>query len=267
MVNFINNIKNRECKYCHQKFNMKGLQFSNHVKYCKLKLNNQEREIYCQTLSKAIKSSYDKKFGKIKSFFVNCSRCNSLIEIKEREKQFPKKEKYYCNRTCANTRKHTEKTKQRIKNSICKNGLTLSENTTLLWKNPEYSKSILNHNICFSSKGERELRDWFIKTFPNEEWTYGGHLVYNNLGISRDLYSKKLKICIEYDGEWHFKNLVNNQLKSKQDKDQALECWCIDNEWKLIRIKDEIYQSNPSLWKEKIRNEILTGKNKIVKFY
>ena len=170
--------------------------------------------------------------------------------------------------SCRNTRphSHTEETKNKIRNLVCKNGKTLSENTKDLWKDPIYSKKVMAHNPCFTSKGERELRNWFINTFLEEEWTYGGCLRYNDLGITRDLYSSKLKVNIEYDGEWHFKDLVG-QLESKQLKDQALESWCIENCWRLIRIKDEIYQSDPEGWKNTIRNEVLNGTEQIVKFY
>jgi hypothetical protein len=222
-----------------------------------------ERE---QSIKRA-KISNDKVHGIKQYCIVQCFKCKHYFVIEIREKTFVEKQKFFCSMTCSHTRNHSEETKQKIKYSMCKNGMTLSEYTTQLWKNEEYSKRVLIRNPRFTSKGERELRDWFIATFFNEAWTFGGSLSYRNVtGISRDLYSSKLKICIEYDGVWHFVE-INGQLQSKQLKDQALESWCIENGWRLIRIKDELFQSNPSYWKNKIREEVLKGTDQIVKYY
>lgn len=53
-------------------------------------------------------------------FDVNCFICNSIFEIKEYNVNEPKKEKYYCSRSCANTRIHDQKTKNKISKSIKK---------------------------------------------------------------------------------------------------------------------------------------------------
>ena len=64
------------------------------------------------------------KYGRNKEYNVKCSHCNKEIIVVERDKQFPKKEKYFCNRKCANSRKHSNQTKQKISNSLLKTNNT-----------------------------------------------------------------------------------------------------------------------------------------------
>ena len=45
------------------------------------------------------------KHGEIKDFNVNCKRCEKVLTVKEHEKLHPVKDKYYCSRSCANSRK------------------------------------------------------------------------------------------------------------------------------------------------------------------
>lgn len=97
------------------------------------------------------------------------------------------------------------------------------------------------NNKNFTSRGEIKIREYFKNNFKEDEWTFGGCLkIDENLYISRDLYSKKLKINFEYDGIFHFKNIYG-QLENKQLKDNKLEEWSIKNEWRLIRISDDIF--------------------------
>ena len=77
----------------------------------------------------------------------------------------------------------------------------------------------MNNNRHFTSKNEVLIRDYFINNFPEDEWTFGGSIRMNEHQMSRDLYSNKLKICFEYDGIWHFKD-IHGQLEQKQLKDK-----------------------------------------------
>ena len=67
-----------------------------------------------------IQKGHIKRFGNFKKFIVICKICKREFEVNEREKLHPQKEKYYCSIKCANTRKHSEKTKQKIRNSTIK---------------------------------------------------------------------------------------------------------------------------------------------------
>ena len=48
------------------------------------------------------------------SFKVECFKCKKEFEIKEFNVDIPKKDKYYCSRSCANSRIFTDETKQKI---------------------------------------------------------------------------------------------------------------------------------------------------------
>lgn len=113
----------------------------------------------------------------------------------------------------------------------------------LKWKDdPIYAHKCTSriHKTRFNSKGEIEMRNYFLEMYPGDEWTHGGGLrIIDNIFASRDLYSNKLKISVEYDGIWHFKDICG-QLARKQEKDKQLEEWSISNCWRLVRIKDEI---------------------------
>lgn len=77
----------------------------------------------------------------------------------------------------------------------------------------------------------------------SDGWTFGGCLRHKGEGLARDLYSKSLKVCIEYDGIWHFKDIYG-QLNKKKYKDLLLEEWCSINNWRLLRIDEEIYNKD-----------------------
>lgn len=57
--------------------------------------------------------------------------------------------------------------------------------------------------------------------------------------LNPDLWSKKLKVVIDYDGIWHFEN-IHNQLEEKQRKDRILKKFCEENNYRLIRIDEDL---------------------------
>jgi very-short-patch-repair endonuclease len=73
-------------------------------------------------------------------------------------------------------------------------------------------------------------------------------------------------VIFEYDGIWHFKD-IHGQLDSKIKKDQTLEKWVIENDWRLIRIKDEIYNTNKTYYLDLIENYVYKSKEQIIKIY
>lgn len=251
--------KDRECKHCGKIFkNIEGRVFSNHVRWCNDNPKNPRNEKYRKTLSEKAYKREEKKNGKIKSFEVCCNNCGKKFQVKERERKFPSKEKYFCCTGCAHTRDHSDETRQKIRNSIKDK-----------WKDPEYRNKMMKNGYFlkgkrFTSKGEEEIRRYFIEKYPEDEWTSGGLLNHNGVNISRDLYSKKLKVCFEYDGIWHFKD-IHDQLEDKQKKDNELENWCKENGYRLIRIDEDIYKKNKRKYLQVIKDEIYNGVDDIVK--
>ena len=102
-------IKEYKCKYCGEIFIGTRGGFSNHLHYCKMNPN---------TYSKPkIKS---KKIEKQTYKFI-CKNCGKEYELELTEKEYLSGKhsfKDFCSKSCANTRHHTNETKQKIGNSV-----------------------------------------------------------------------------------------------------------------------------------------------------
>jgi endogenous inhibitor of DNA gyrase (YacG/DUF329 family) len=119
---------------------MPGRVFSNHVRWCEFNPTRNQT----QRLAEATRDWFDREKGPVKSFKVNCYKCGKEFEIQEREKNFPTKEAYYCSRACANTRRHSEATKQKINEAFDRNGL----------RKQRIEKTCLYCGILFKDKKE-----------------------------------------------------------------------------------------------------------------
>ena len=246
--------KSKICKYCTKEFNyISGRIFSNHVRWCDKNDTNGDKGV--SNLSNAKIKRDENNLGKLIEFNVTCHKCKNIFKVTERELQFPLKENYFCNRSCANYRIHSDETKNKISKSV-------SISIKKLWVGGHYDH--LLQTKIFSSKNERLIQQYFRSKFIDDEWTFGGHIRYNSLGITRDLYSKKLKICFEYDGIWHFKD-IKGQLKNKQLKDKALEEWCVENDYRLIRISETYFQENKDTIFEELEYLFYKEKTPIIK--
>lgn len=135
----------------------------------------------------------------------------------------------FCCRSCANARKLSEKSKKQISEKVKNNPKCI-----------ECLKRGYNNSPVVMSKGEINLRKRLKQNFPEANFTNGVIKKYKGISLSPDIWSKKLKIIIEYDGIWHFKD-IHGQLKDKQYKDRLLVQFALENDYRLIRI-DENYK-------------------------
>ena len=214
-------------------------------------------EFYCSILCGAKNSN---KRNRYSSIIKKCLFCKkdfiSSTKIKSRK---------CCSRICSAKYSSSFNNYSLIKSKEYKK--IASERSKKLWLNKDYAdKVIKNSKKRFTSKGEEEIRDYIINKYKSDGWTFGIKKINGELSLIRDLYSDKLKVCFEYDGIWHFKD-IHGQLKEKQEKDILLENWCKNNRYRLIRIKEDVYKQNKSEWLSKIENEIYNGKDQLVKFY
>lgn len=99
----------RHCKHCALELDGSVSEFANHVRWCdknpkvvQYKLENADR---AATLG-------DQRFGKYTRYTVSCATCSNEFEVNERSLLFPAKEKYFCNRKCANSTGGTAKSKK-----------------------------------------------------------------------------------------------------------------------------------------------------------
>lgn len=87
--------------------------------------------------------------------------------------------------------------------------------------------------------------------FPDDCWKQGfidGTRKHDGFILSPDCHSDKLKVVIEYDGIWHFKD-IHNQLERKQNVDRALLKYCKENGYRLIRIDEGLKITNEMIEK------------------
>lgn len=129
--------QDKVCKHCSQVFkNIEGRTFSNHVRWCDHNQDNGDKG--SKNLSQAKKKMDIKRLGEIKKYTVTCHKCPRKFIIEEREKKFPSKEKFFCSRSCANTREFTEETKRKIS----KSGSIAAKR---MWQDEEYVKKTVSN--------------------------------------------------------------------------------------------------------------------------
>lgn len=105
---------------------------ANHVRWY-----HKDNSEYLKNAKEIGKKIAKERFGKIITENSNCSCCDKLIEIEYREGK--KKDKYFCSRSCANTRENrSEETKAKI-------AKTISDKTEKL------KKECLHCNALFTS--------------------------------------------------------------------------------------------------------------------
>lgn len=133
------------CKFCGEEFDKCQI-LANHVRWKHIKPPK-------DNLIKARKKRVLEEQGTDIDYDVICHNCNIEFIVTEPSKKFPKKNKYFCSRSCANTREHSEETKNKIRQSI----------NNKLETEPEYKEKCISNlrsvkNLRNSSKGEREIR-------------------------------------------------------------------------------------------------------------
>lgn len=217
----------KKCEICKNEFDSHSL-YANHIRWA-----HKNNDGYLVKASKKAILSNERRYGKWILAVLECQKCGNLTEKKYREGHEP--ENIFCSRSCANSRKYSETTRAKVSDKIIKK-----------WKEGTYDVSQINNlsrNKRFSSKGERELLSILKERMPEYKWTSGGGIKVEGYLISRDMYSDVNKICIEYDGIWHFKDICG-QLEKKKFKDRLLNDWCLQNGYRILRISDDFYKNN-----------------------
>lgn len=163
------------------------------------------------------------------SCFRFCKTCNKQLFLKKK----------FCNNSCSASFTNSVRI-------VDRSYITDSWKENIRFKNKQNwkdGKVTYSQKRLFSSKNEREIVMYFKRNFPNDEWKSGGRLKLNDTeSLSRDMWSDKLKICFEYDGVWHFKDIYG-QLSKKQNKDRLFEQWCAVNNYRLVRIDENLYKN------------------------
>lgn len=217
----------KKCDICQKDFSSHSL-YANHIRW----VHRNNDQYLAKSSERAILSN-EKRFGRWMLSVFECQKCGNPVEKKYREGKDPKN--IFCSISCANSRKYSESTRSKVSKKIIEK-----------WKEGVYDESqmyILSRCKIFSSKGERELLSILKEKMPEYKWASGGGIKVDGHLISRDMYSDINKICIEYDGIWHFKDICG-QLEKKRFKDELLNEWCRKNQYRILRISDDFYRNN-----------------------
>lgn len=141
--------KDRICKHCGLFFeNVEGRIFSNHVRWCDKNLENGDKGV--AAVAEKTTKRFNEKFGEILPHEVTCSFCKKIFIVHEREKQFPKREFYFCSRSCANTRSVPIDTREKIRETLSK---SMKEKGVII--NKIFKKTCPHCSIEFESKYEK----------------------------------------------------------------------------------------------------------------
>ena len=83
-------------------------------KYCNVSCQNRHQKKGVKIKKESIEKRSQTELKKWKEFEVTCHECNTPFTIKEYDVEKPKKEKYFCCRSCSNVRVWTEEKRKKL---------------------------------------------------------------------------------------------------------------------------------------------------------
>jgi len=90
-----------KCKHCSHEFDFnRTTEKANHSRHCNM---NPTKKSSYEQLKVGQQANVERKLGRLQNYDVSCECCGNTFSVKEREKQFPKRKKYFCSRSCANS--------------------------------------------------------------------------------------------------------------------------------------------------------------------
>jgi predicted nucleic acid-binding Zn ribbon protein len=168
----------RVCPHCNKEFECNGKVFSNHVRWCSENPARQKLagEDYQQKMKNINEKRFNLMLGVLKDFTVACSTCGKEFIVQEREKQFPKKDKYFCSRSCANKRERPQEVKDKIAKGLkAFNGTDGIEKKCVICGNTitkrGYVKTCSNecHDVLIKQNSEKKIEQIITKVANTEE--------------------------------------------------------------------------------------------------
>ena len=217
----------------------------NYCLYCGNPVKNKYCDVSCQNKHLGTERE-NKKYGELKSFNVLCNKCGKEFEIQEREKFFPMKDKYYCSRSCANSRSHSEETKDKLIKKFSE--LFPKQQYTCLYCNKDFENSRKNRKFCSNLCSSK----WRAAKFPDlmrdmgskggkksvlsqnrrsKNENYFSELCcsfFNNVRLNEPIFNgwdadvilDDYKLAILWNGNWHHKQIgIKHSLLQVQNRD------------------------------------------------
>lgn len=186
-------------------------------KFCNVSCRNVH---YNKTLNKQRKfhkKKYNVISGELTEYKVICNKCKKEFQIIERKNLFPKKEKYYCSRKCANSHVRTNESKNKTSNSLKGRSFSEEHKKKLSLNNKggrvSWYEITKNNGQKIKVQGSYELRftkilnnldeNWIKPSIWNKEHQFQW---FDKNGKSHwytpDFWSAKLQKYFEIKGFW-----------------------------------------------------------------
>lgn len=147
-------VKDRKCDFCLTEFKqMRNVDFANHKRWCFKNPKRKDSYKNCGAgISRAASKRKLEKCGVIKKFVVHCAKCTTNFIVEEGEKAFPKKEKYFCTISCANSNKPSIETCKKISDGVKHS--EKAKRANFIRRKPGYSKRIRYKQVCTQCENE-----------------------------------------------------------------------------------------------------------------
>jgi hypothetical protein len=220
-------------------------------KYCSLICANSSRKTSDETrrkLKEIASTNYENKFGKVVDFVVKCQKCNNDYVIQKRENvKLDLNKKYFCSRSCANSRNHSDETKQKISKSVRISspkkdyGIKICPNCKKEFstKSKSCSKSCSSKIKCNTIEFKEFMRSVALKTRErykdikrSKNEIYFSELCSNNFenvktneaifnGWDADVIIEDIKYAVLWNGKWHYEKITEkHSVEQVQNRDR-----------------------------------------------
>ncbi len=204
----------------------------------------------------------DIKYGMVKEFKVKCNCCGYETKINEREKLFPQKEKYFCSRSCANTKKHTQETKDKISIGVrltkkinlefcsyCKKEFNkkrkhqhlCSRSCASSWRNTELGIGRMAGlaSVKSQSKNRRSKNEIYFSQLCEQRFKSVklNEPMFN--GWDADVIIEDIKVAVLWNGKWHYEKIKDkHSVEQVQNRDRIKIKEIANKGYKSYIIKD-----------------------------
>lgn len=231
---------------------------------CEIETNNRKFcSISCQNKYQNSEKA-DIKFGLFKEFIVKCEKCNKDFIVKEREKMFPKKKKYFCSRKCANSRIFSDETKNKIRKSlilkikdkkfktfVCKkcnknfnsnkkNRIFCSKSCSMSLKNDlGVGKKAGLASVKKQSENKRSKNEIYFSELCKQNFknVLTNESIFN--GWDADIIIEDIKTAVLWNGKWHYEKIKKeHSVEQVQNRDKIKIKEIEKKNYKVYVIKD-----------------------------
>lgn len=258
-----------KCEICGKEFNNIKIK-ANHIRWHHKPIENKLR--FKEKAIKSLELRYNRDLGCLTEFEVICNKCNKKFKVIERAKKFPKKQKYYCSLSCANSKIYSAESKLKISKGIKKHYIDNNKLITYETK-PELFHQCLEcnnyirlyrkycdihckNNYMFKKKNIRQkycvLSHFMfnLKNFSNEfnfnlikqyGWYSASNKGNNKNGISRDhiysvydgMHNKINPLILAHPANCQLMNHNFNLLKSRKSNISLEDLLSKINDWDI----------------------------------